>query len=96
VIIDLLPTGSIERAGLGNYLVEIALSGRNQSSRAVYYAILALASYHRGNNMVEADRLKSLALNDLLAQEQPDVQDGIAHISANLLLCVVEVGILRQ
>jgi hypothetical protein len=46
--------------------------------------------------MVEADRLKSLALNDLLAQEQPDVQDGIAHISANLLLCVVEVRIIRQ
>jgi hypothetical protein len=41
--------------------------------------------------MVEADRLKSLALNDLMAQAQPDMQDGIAHIAANLLLCVVEV-----
>lgn len=96
MIINFLPTGSIDRACLGDYLVEIAISGRNQSSRAVYHAILALASYHRGNNMVEADRLKSLALNDLLAQEQPDVQDGIAHISANLLLCVVEVRIMRQ
>ena len=91
MIIDLLPTGSIERAYLGNYLVKIALSGRNHSSRAVFHAILALASYHRGNNMVEADRLKSLALNDLMAQAQPDMQDGIAHIAANLLLCVVEV-----
>lgn len=91
-----MPSGSIERAGLGNYLIKIALSGRNRASRAVYYAILALASYHRGNNMVEADQLKSIALNDLLAQIQPDIQDGIAHIAANLLLCVVEVRPVRK
>lgn len=92
----MLPTGGIGRSCLGEYLIEIATSGRNESSRAVYHAILALASYHRGNDMVEADRLKSLALNDLLAQELPDVQDKIAHISANLLLCVVEVRLSRQ
>lgn len=90
-MVDLLPTVDVDRARLGEYLIELALSKTNHSSRAVYNAILALASYHRGSNVTETEGFKSSSLNDLLAQDRSDLEDNIRHIAANLLLCVVEV-----
>jgi hypothetical protein len=91
VIIGLLPTVHSTRARLGDYLVDVALLRRSQSSKALYHAILALAFQHRDNNLLEAERLKSAALSDLLTHDHTDSQDGIEHIAANLLLCVLEV-----
>ena len=91
MIVELLPTAHLMRARLGEHLVDSALSGRSQSSKALYHAILALASHHCDNNLLEAERPKSAALSDLLTHDHRDLQDAIEHIAANLLLCVLEV-----
>jgi hypothetical protein len=91
VIVELLPGEHSTRARLGEYLVDVALARRSQSSKALYKAILALALHHRDNNSSGAERLKSSALNHLLTNDHSSPKDGIEHIAANLLLCVLEV-----
>jgi hypothetical protein len=80
-----------DRVRLGKVLVQLALSNRSQSSRAVYYAIIALASQHCNQNSIEVIQLKHAALQGLYSNDTPNIDDGIEHVAANLLLCVFEV-----
>jgi hypothetical protein len=80
-----------DRARLGRTLVRIAVSNRSRSSGAVYHAMAALASYHRGHSEIEVDQLKHAALQSLRPSDDLDMYDVFEHIAANLLLCVVEV-----
>jgi hypothetical protein len=54
--------------------------------------MLALASYHRGNGVLEVDRHKRAALRDLYTHAELSMCDGTEHVAANLLLCVLEVS----
>ena len=90
-MINVLPTMYTDRARLGKILLRLALSNRSQSSRAVYYAIVALASQHRNRDEIEVDQLKDAALQALHPNDTMSIDDGIEHIAANLLLCIVEV-----
>lgn len=81
-----------DRTRLCGILIQIALSRRSQSARAVYYAILALACYHRENNTLQVSELRSAALRDLSTHDSLGVKDSIEHVVANLLLCVLEVS----
>lgn len=80
-----------DRTRLSKLLVQAALSNRSQSSRAVYHATLALASYHRDSNILEVHQMKHAALQDLHLHDHPSMYDAIELIAANLLLCVLEV-----
>jgi hypothetical protein len=80
-----------DRARLGRTLVRIALSNRSKSSGAVYHAMAALASCHRGHSEIEVNQLKHAALQNLHPGDNLDLYDVVEHIAANLLLCVVEV-----
>ena len=79
-------------------LVNMALSKRTQASRAVLHSILALASYHRGNNHAFAAQMKCSALQALLDAIGPeiDASAAIEHIAAGIILCIVEVSILNS
>jgi hypothetical protein len=91
VVVSLLPMLSIDRKRLSSLLIRSALCGSTQSSRAVYQSILALAAYHRGNDLVEVHRLKRAALRNLIIDNDPTICQGIQHVVANLLLCVLGV-----
>jgi hypothetical protein len=80
-----------DRARLGKTLVRIALSNRSRSSGAVYHAMTALASHHRGHSEIEVNQLKHAALQNLHPGDNLDMYDVVEHIAANLLLCIVEV-----
>lgn len=80
-----------DRHRLGRMLIEVALSNRSRSSDAVYYAVLALASYHRGDTLMRVDRHKRAALKSLYLHLDPDVCEATEHVAANLILCVLEV-----
>jgi hypothetical protein len=88
-----LPVIYIDRHRLVRLLVEKALSNESQASRALYNAILALASYHRGDDMLEVDSFKGAALRDLYTHADISMCDGTKHVAANLLLCVLEVKV---
>jgi hypothetical protein len=91
VVVNLLPALSIDRVKLGSLLVRSALYGSTPSSRAVYQSILALAAYHRGDNLAKVQRLKRAALQDLRFDADPTMCQGIQHVATNLLLCVLGV-----
>jgi hypothetical protein len=93
VVVELLPALYTDRVKICEILVQSALSNRGQSSRAIRNAMLALASYHRGNDPMEVERLKGAALRDLYTHSAPDMCHGSEHVAANLLLCVLEVFI---
>jgi hypothetical protein len=80
-----------DRRRLGRLLVEIGLSKRSRSSSAVYHAMLALASYYRGDNILDVDRFKRAALRDLYTYVDFSLCQAMDHIAANLVLCVLEV-----
>jgi hypothetical protein len=80
-----------DRHRLVRLLIEKALSNRSQASRALYHSVLALASYHRGDGMLEVDRSKRAAIRDLYTHTDMTIDDGVDHIAANMLLCVLEV-----
>lgn len=54
--------------------------------------MLALAAYHRGDDLVAVKRLKSAALRNLIIDTDPTMCQGIQHVAANLLLCVLGVS----
>jgi hypothetical protein len=92
VIIDLLPMLGTNRARLGSLILESARSSnKTRSSNAVLHAVLALASYHRGDNTFEVDRHKRTALRHLYDHTDPDMCQATEHVAANLILCVLEV-----
>ena len=74
-------------------LIRIALSDRTQASKAVLLSVLALASYHRGNDLAFAARMKHAALRTLLEAtgQTMDAFAGIEHIAAGAVLCIIEV-----
>jgi hypothetical protein len=72
-------------------IIEVALSNRSQSSNGVYYAVLALASHHRGDSLMQVDRYKRAALKNLYLHLDPDLCEATEHVAANLILCVLEV-----
>jgi hypothetical protein len=80
-----------DRLRLGRILVDIALSKRSRSSNAVYHAMLALASYYRGDDIMEVDQYKRKALRDLYTYVDFSMCQATDHIAANLVLCVLEV-----
>lgn len=83
---------SIDRTRLSSFLIQSALCGSAESSRAVYHSLLALAAYHRGNDLTEVHRLKHAALQNLIKDNDPTVLQGTQHVAANLLLCVLGVS----
>lgn len=91
VVVNLLPMLYTDRTRLCHLILQIALSNRSQPSRAVYHSVLALASYHRGSDLLYVGRLKQSALHDLYTDKDLTMPDGIEHITANLILCVLEV-----
>lgn len=80
-----------DRSRLGRMIIEVALSNRSQSSNGVYYAVLALASHHRGDSLMQVDRYKRAALRCLYLHQDPDLCEATEHVAANLILCVLEV-----
>jgi hypothetical protein len=82
-----------DRQRLVRLLIKRAISNRSQASRALYNAVLALASYHRGDDMLDVDRFKRAALRDLYTHEDMDMCSVVEHVPANLLLCVLEVHV---
>lgn len=98
VVSNILPMLDSDRTRVRRLVVQIALSNRSQSSRAVLNSILALASYHRGDNIAFAAQMKHSALRALLDAIDPNM-DGCAaieHIAAGIILCVVEVSNLDR
>jgi hypothetical protein len=93
VVAEVLPMVYTDRYRLVRLLIKRALSNRSQASRALYNSILALASYHRGDDMLEVDRFKRAALRDLYTHEDMHMCNVVEHVPANLLLCVLEVRI---
>ncbi|KAF1841919.1 uncharacterized protein K460DRAFT_358611 [Cucurbitaria berberidis CBS 394.84] len=71
----------------------MALSSSTQASRAVLYSLLALASYHRGDDLAFASRMHQVALETLLHATGPEMDADviIEHIATGLILCVVEM-----
>jgi hypothetical protein len=91
-MVDLLPMLGTDRARLGRLILERALSyNKTLSSNAVLHAVLALASYHRGDNTLEVDKYKRIALRDLYHHIDPDMCQATEHVAANLILCVLDV-----
>jgi hypothetical protein len=91
-MVDVLPMLGTDRGRLGRLILERALScTRTRSSNAVLHAVLALASYHRGDNTLEVDRYKRIALRDLYHHIDPDMCQATEHVAANLILCVLDV-----
>lgn len=88
IIIGTLPTLGAQRLGIGDLLLRMA-----QSSKAVLWSILALVLYFRGGDTSHADTLKHAALRELIDATSPamDVNAGIEHVAAGLVLCLVEV-----
>jgi hypothetical protein len=91
VVVPLLPMLYTDRTKLCHLLIRTALSNRSRSSRSVYHAILALASYHRGGDLDYVGESKRNALRGLRTESMPSECDGLEHIAANLLLAVLEV-----
>jgi hypothetical protein len=91
IVIHLLPALSIDRKKLSYLIIRSALYGSSQSSKAVYQAMLAIAAYHRGDDLAIVKRLKSAALRGLIIDTDPTMCQGIQHVAANLLLCVLGV-----
>lgn len=95
-MVDLLPMLGTDRARLGRLILERALShNKTRSSNAVLHAVLALASYHRGDNTLEVDKYKRIALRDLYHHIDPDMCQATEHVAANLVLCVLDVRSTR-
>lgn len=92
-VIYLLPMLHTDRARLCQLLLRVAISYETKASRAVYHAILALSSYHQGGDLLYVDQLKRTALRELWTDTVPTECEGLCHIAANLLLCVLEVWI---
>lgn len=65
-----------------------------QSSKAVLWSLLALSIYHRGGDLVYADKLKESALQALIGTVGPtmDLYAAVLHIAAGLILCIVEAS----
>jgi hypothetical protein len=80
-----------DRLRLGRFLVGIALTKRTRSANAVFHAMLALASYYRGDDLLEVDRFKRIALRDLYTHIDLGMCQALHHIAANLILSVLEV-----
>ena len=53
--------------------------------------MLALSSYLRDGASTRVDQLKQEALHALYIEQLPSGCDAIEHITANLLLCILEV-----
>jgi len=85
----MLPMISTDRNRVGSLLVEVALSNRTQSSRAVLQAVLALSAFHRGEHATRVDKFQRSALRGLYTHMAPNLCEGVEHIAANLLLCVL-------
>jgi hypothetical protein len=80
---------STDRKRVGSLLVEVALSNRTQSSRAVLQAVLALSAFHHGEHATQVDKFQRRALRGLYTHVAPNLCEGVEHIAANLLLCVL-------
>ncbi|KAH7380058.1 fungal-specific transcription factor domain-containing protein [Pyrenochaeta sp. MPI-SDFR-AT-0127] len=93
VVINILPMLGSNRKTIHRILLQTALSNRTKASRAVLLSLLALASYHRGDDLASAARMKYSALQALLKATgaEIDANAGIEHVIAGVLLCVVEM-----
>ncbi|KAF2828599.1 hypothetical protein CC86DRAFT_288709 [Ophiobolus disseminans] len=80
-----------DRLRLCKLILQVALSDQGKASRAVYHAILAISSYHQGGDLLYVDQLKRTALNELRTDVVSSEREGVQHIAANLLLCVLEM-----
>jgi hypothetical protein len=94
VVVGILPSVGRERTEVGRLLLRMALSGRSISSMALLLSLVALASRHRGNDMVHAARAKNAAIEALVSATSPglDSDASIEHIATGLVLCLVEVS----
>jgi hypothetical protein len=60
---------------------------------ALLLSLVALASRHRGNDMMHAARAKNAAIEALVSATSPglDSDASIEHIATGLVLCLVEL-----
>ncbi|OWY47523.1 uncharacterized protein AALT_g6558 [Alternaria alternata] len=95
VVVGILPSVGRERTEVGRLLLRMALSGRSISSMALLLSLVALASRHRGNDMVHAARAKNAAIEALVSATSPglDSDASIEHIATGLVLCLVETDL---
>ncbi|OAG16232.1 hypothetical protein CC77DRAFT_1024123 [Alternaria alternata] len=95
VVVGILPSVGRERNEVGRLLLRMALSGRSISSMALLLSLVALASRHRGNDMMHAARAKNAAIEALVSATSPglDSDASIEHIATGLVLCLVETDL---
>ncbi|RYN42116.1 hypothetical protein AA0112_g2031 [Alternaria arborescens] len=95
VVVGFLPSVGRERTEIGRLLLRMALSGRSISSMALLLSLVALASRHRGNDMMHAARAKNAAIEALVSATSPglDSEASIEHIATGLVLCLVETDL---
>jgi hypothetical protein len=83
-----------DRKRICRLLMQMALSDRSQSSKAVLFSLLALVSHYRGDDPAYASRTKHDAIETLIATSKPDMDllTAVEHIAAGVLLCIVVVS----
>jgi hypothetical protein len=94
MISDILPMLGSDRQRICRLLIQMALSDRSQSSKAVLFSLLALVSHYRGDDPANASRTKHDAIETLIATSKPDMDliTAVEHIAAGVLLCIVVVS----
>jgi hypothetical protein len=89
----MLPMLGSDRPRISRILVQMALSNRSLSSKAVLRSLLALVSHYRGDDLAYAIRTKHVAIETLIYSSKPDmdVLTATEHIAAGIILCIVVV-----
>jgi hypothetical protein len=83
-----------DRKRIRRLLMQMALSNRSQSSKAVLLSLLALVSHYREDDPAYAARTKHAAIETLIKASVPemDLTTAFEHIAAGIILCVVVVS----
>jgi hypothetical protein len=94
VVSNILPMLASDRTRIRRLLMQMALSDRSRSSKAVLLSLLALVSHYREDDLAYAARTKHEAIKTLIAASKPemDVLTAVEHIAAGVILCVVVVS----
>ncbi|KAI1338690.1 hypothetical protein F5Y15DRAFT_416914 [Xylariaceae sp. FL0016] len=87
----LVTVGCCSSSELGNILLSISLSNDDESSKAVFYALLAFSSLHRHGAQYHADELKISALRALAHDRGFGGREAVKHAAAGMLLYSYEV-----
>jgi hypothetical protein len=79
----------------GDMLIKMAFCNDSSSSKAVLFALLALASRYRNGLQSQAVQFKTAAITELTRSAERSslsTTEAAQHVAAGMLLCSFEVG----